>query len=557
MIFEAKNRCCFTRSGTLTLNGKEIETPAIFWYDSDRIDAPQWAEIRLGKDIKSGGSFFYPKEGNLPPSLIYPYFFPEEFHKFMVSTGNAEEFQIVSGKLGERYEEEKIYILANSKELYYNPRNFVNSIVKAREQIGYAPLYTPAIALPHNIPVLAYMGIDIFDSLALIMKSRDGYIFSSESYYKSDRPFNEILAHNYKVMEEELVKTRNAIQQGWLRSLAESRAAMHTELASMIRLVDSEFYEFAEKRWPINGGKIKTTCMSLDRADIRRFRERVISRYRKPGSAKILLLLPCSARKPYSSSKSHKIFRKVLNEVSNKNVVHEVILTSPLGIVPRELENFYPAMHYDISTIGKWTEDEKNMLLSMLERYLKINEYDVIINHLPPEMDFVELGKKTCRKHPTDEDDLKMLKDALRVAEEYEFVGHGKRRYENASSMLLFQFGKSFIDGCSVKGKFPAYRIFCNDKQIAAYVPSRGMFSLTLAGADRIKDSYWVKIDDFTPKGSVFAAGVVDADKRIRAGDEAVVMHGGEIRAIGVAMMNGEEMAYSKRGEAVKTRHHI
>ncbi|MCD6512012.1 MAG: DUF5591 domain-containing protein [Thermoplasmata archaeon] len=557
MKFEVKSRCCFTRKGILSIFEREVETPAIFWYASKRIKAPEWAEVRLGEDIKAGGSFFYPAEGDMPSPLIYPHFFPEEFHEFMLSTGGSDTFQIVSGKIKKRYGGEKIYILANSMELYSNPRNFVNAIVNVRNSIGYSPLYAPAIALPYNIPVLAYMGIDIFDSLATIMMSREGYLLSSEHFVPSELPFEEVLMHNYKVMEEELRKTRHAIQHGWLRSLAESRAMLYPELASMIRLFDEEHYEFAEKRWPVNGGQIKATCMSLNRADIRRFRERVISRYRKPESAKILLLLPCSARKPYSASKSHRLFRKVINESANKNVIHEVILTSPLGIVPRELENFYPAMHYDISVTGKWSEDEKKMLLDMLNEYLRINDYDVIINHLPPEMDFVDIGRRTAKKHVTSEESLKMLQDALRVSEEYEYVHHGKRRYDNAHSMLLFQFGKSFIEGCNVKGRFPGYRIFCDDKQIAAYVQSRGMFSLTLAGADRIKDSYWVEIDDFIPKGSVFAAGIKNASDEIRSGDEVVVIHNEEIRAVGVAVMNGEEMVRSRRGEAIKTRHHI
>ncbi|HEV8594454.1 MAG TPA: PUA domain-containing protein, partial [Thermoplasmata archaeon] len=53
----------------------------------------------------------------------------------------------------------------------------------------------------------------------------------------------------------------------------------------------------------------------------------------------------------------------------------------------------------------------------------------------------------------------------------------------------------------------------------------------------------------------VFAVGVVRADDRIRVGDEVVVRHGGEVRAVGVAAMNPREMVDLRRGEAVKVRH--
>lgn len=52
--------------------------------------------------------------------------------------------------------------------------------------------------------------------------------------------------------------------------------------------------------------------------------------------------------------------------MQNPEVVHEVIVTSPLGIVPMELEMIYPAAHYDISVTGEWSLDEREMVKSNL-----------------------------------------------------------------------------------------------------------------------------------------------------------------------------------------------
>ena len=55
--------------------------------------------------------------------------------------------------------------------------------------------------------------------------------------------------------------------------------------------------------------------------------------------------------------------------------------------------------------------------------------------------------------------------------------------------------------------------------------------------------------------GSLFAVGVKAADRRIRIGDEAVIVADGEVIAVGVAQMCGREMEEMNRGIAVKIRH--
>ena len=577
MNFEIEERDCNSRIGWIEYKGKKIEIPGILWYSSNRIPSPNFAKIKLGIDIKSGGTFFYPKKGDLPPIISYPYFFPQGFHDFIGEWNerNANDFEIISAK-SDVTKKEKIYVIQNSIEIYSNPRNFVNAIISIRKKIGYKPLYAPAIALPHNLPILIYAGIDIVDSISLILKTRKGIYFTAEGEYNINeleeypcscqyckngiKNFEELLMHNYEVMKNELIKIKNAIKKRSLRTLVESKAAIHPNIASILRLLDIQ-YEYQEKRFPINGNKISVSCLSFNMPSIRRFRERILKRYVKPESAKILLLLPCSAKKPYSKSKSHMLFRKVINKISNRNIIHEVILTSPLGIVPREIENFYPAAHYNISVIGKWDKEEKQMLQNMLDEFLKKNKYDIIISHLPKEMDFLDIDAiSTCKEKPTYEEDLKRLEEELKITEDYEYVYPGWRRRDNVKSMLLFQFGnaaENFLDGCSIRGKFPDYKIYCDDKQVAIYVARRGMFSLTLPGGKRLGKNYWLEIDDFIPKGSVFAAGVKNADEKIRNGDEVVVFHENELRAVGVAKMNGEEMVESEHGEAVKIRHHI
>ncbi len=86
----------------------------------------------------------------------------------------------------------------------------------------------------------------------------------------------------------------------------------------------------------------------------------------------------------------------------------------------------------------------------------------------------------------------------------------------------------------------------------------RGMFSLGPEGARILaaKGAYTVETrDDFEIKGSLYAVGISKADPAIREGDEAVIVHKGEFRGVGTAVMCGREMEQSRRGVAVKMRH--
>ena len=95
-------------------------------------------------------------------------------------------------------------------------------------------------------------------------------------------------------------------------------------------------------------------------------------------------------------------------------------------------------------------------------------------------------------------------------------------------------------------------------RQVAMHT-GRGMLSLTLEGGAILSDAdaYWVEIEDFIPKGNIFAVGVADAAPEIRAGDEVVVRHRREVRAVGTARLNPREMIDLERGEAVHVRHTI
>lgn len=107
--------------------------------------------------------------------------------------------------------------------------------------------------------------------------------------------------------------------------------------------------------------------------------------------------------------------------------------------------------------------------------------------------------------------------------------------------------------------------IYLEGKRLATLRPTDGMFSLTVAGAKRILDGakhprLWVKVSKeaapFVARGkSVFAKHVVDADDEIRPQEEVIVLdEGGEVLAVGRAVLTGAEMKAFKCGVAVRVR---
>ncbi len=69
----------------------------------------------------------------------------------------------------------------------------------------------------------------------------------------------------------------------------------------------------------------------------------------------IAIFMPCAMRKPYSTSPSHRIFRKIIDSVLLPSQYH-IVIFGTCGVVPAELEEMYPYAHYRYM-LGK-EEDE-------------------------------------------------------------------------------------------------------------------------------------------------------------------------------------------------------
>jgi archaeosine synthase len=310
-------------------------------------------------------------------------------------------------------------------------------------------------------------------------------------------------------------------------------------------------YGFMERVQPVARAGIMraNSGESMQRAEVRRFAERVIERY-VPPKTEVAVLLPCSAKKPYSLSQSHRKFQQAIG-----GRAHELIVTSPLGLVPRELETVYPAGHYDVPVTGYWDAEECAVIAATLARYFHKHPYRRIIAHL--EGGALEVAQRaagqcgitleySCTEHPTGNTALNALDAAL--------TGERKIKDDRLHGMISYQFNCDVnTRGTTLRGHFPEVFYSRNSVQLFSIDTGTGMLRPTLDGWNIIPEGYRVHIDDFIPEGDILTPGVVSADPAIRDGDEVLVV-GARALGTGRAAMPADEMKRCRRGVAVRVR---
>jgi len=487
------------------------------------------------------------------------------------------------------------YVLSNARAYAGHAAAFVDAITTVREAIpADSALYLPGAATPANVATLAYAGVDLVDTDRAVVRGTQGmYLATDGDYFLEDldelpcacpacqQPREAFVRqdcaeHNVHALAAELRRVRRRIRDGRLRDYLEGQARHEQWLTATFRRLDQQ-YAYLEQRTPVlrQAGITAASDDTMGRVEIQRFAQRVTERYRNR-FRNPLVLVPCSATKPYSDSQSHGQYHDAIQWRA-----HVVSMTSPIGVVPQELETTYPAQHYDSVVTGDWSATEIEFVSDVLERYLQRNDYPKVVAHVPPEgyREIVERATAdldaepvfTVDDHPTTNDSLGNLATALEGELQYPMR---EREHNTVRAIADYQFGGGDWPGADdpdrgagdelfpeiqTESHYPKLRVHDGSgEQLAAMVPQYGLLSLTLAGGRRWVESDLpvrrVEIDDFVPHGSVLAPGVVDASDDIRPGNE-VVIEGPSAFGVGRAEMSGPEMVESTRGIASKVRH--
>ncbi|MHA1577096.1 MAG: DUF5591 domain-containing protein [Candidatus Thorarchaeota archaeon] len=490
----------------------------------------------------------------------------------------------------------------------YGRNDLNNILLKTKLPRNWLILSTGRI-LPAMIPLLFYLGFDIIDAGLADAGAADAIRFWPMSFERitsketprfcscsachshddlsllSEHQREEVLReHNSNIYRSVLSESLSSMKQGKLRWLVESFTHSSPSLASLLRHVDKQNYEFLEEFTPTTGSGMMPLIgpESYNSPAVRRYREFLADRYKPPLSKKIVLLLPCSARKPYSDSKSHKRFSfNIESAIGSKNrAIAETVLTSPLGVVPRELERGFPLANYDIPVTGFWDTEETEIASDLLSDHMKkFDESTVIVAHVSGGyLDIVKNAEPdisqtiiytTGDESASSRNSLDNLRETLiDVCELLDVKGGRPTTLEDTLRATAdFQFGLGagallIPPEARVGGKVYGTIICRLDKeQLCAFIGATGKISLTLPGAHRIAElkRYWVRFEGDTVKGStLFAIGINEADYAIRPGDEVIVIDPNDnVIAVGRSEMSGREMCDFDNGRAVSIRHKV
>lgn len=513
------------------------------------------------------------------------------------------------------------YIMEGATSFENDPVRFYRAFQNVRQSVPFdAAVWLPNMATPENIAMLVYIGADIFDTTkAVVAAHSDKYMTRSGTYnltdisnfpcscpvcygksvkdvldYDKKRRFSFLYTHNTLALDAELRLVAQKIHDGVLREYVEGQCRTQTWLTGLLRMYDADLKKMRVSPAYRSSVILATTAESQSRSEIKTYAQRIRERYTAP-EKDILVIFPCSSKKPYSISNSHQNFIRAMGR--NRAYVNEIIITSPLGLIPRELELTYPAAHYDTTVTGHWSLDERAWTQAQLKDYLLKYKYKHIIAHV--EGPYAKICKSvseelnipfefTVKKHPASHESCQSLRTALdRIVKAPENKNQDKKctlrrrssetgKADQCRAIAKYQFGSIadalFSDEWFIKANFPKYQIYSGrerikqneqkkqPEQLATLVPKYGLFSLTVYGAEKIvghqeyAGQYTVFIDDFIPKGSLLAPGVRQADPHIRPGDEVIVL-GRRVIGVGKAMIAGCEMKDATKGVCVYLRH--
>ncbi len=491
----------------------------------------------------------------------------------------------------------ELVVLGNARALWNEGAPFVHALRAVRQAVGASPLlWAPRVALPHRVPFLVYAGVDLVDTTEGVIRSAEGQyldptlgVLDAASARRegacdcpacSVDPAGPLADHALALYRRAMAETRAAARSGRLRELVEARLPAEPALAELLRHTDRELAGPLETRTPVVGTTTRPYVLAEAhrRPEMVRFRERLVERYRPPPSKTVLLLVPCSKTKPYRRSRSHRRFQGALEGLPSLERVHFVSVSSPIGLVPRELEDVAPARHYDIPVTGDWSEPERETVLRSLARMVNEGQYRSIIAHLDAEeYGFVKERLEGAARPVawTVPDDRTTSTEALgrlrRAASTFlegtSVVPGGPLAVvrEELQELASVQFGRAvaerlFAPPVRLAGRPWFQRLTDGSSDLATVREERGIFHLTVAGARRIGPPFplAVEVDPTLPlTGDLFVPGVRGADPSIRAGDSVTLLRGGELAGVGEAVLPGPLMTQLERGLAVKVRHRV
>ena len=428
-----------------------------------------------------------------------------------------------------------VVVLVDAVQLAAQPGRLIEAITTLKRRFPGALLWTPGLGGPDNVAVLAWFGVDLFDLARSRQANAAGALLTEQGPRYPVESMEEGVSMEQQVKHWELAiaSVRSALADDQLRSLVDRQSLNSPRLVEHLRRHDLHcktipglLSSHVERgfTFPCHSVSIQSDPIITD------WESFLSTQYRAPqGLDTILILLPCSARKPYRLSKSHGRFIRAIGT----SACHEVMVTSPLGLVPRDLEEVWPAAQYDVPVTGDWTGDELSRITRMFDALVSRHSYQRIINHSGIEFTHSSIDIINTREGDSagSHEALERLSQAVKEAVD-EFSARGRKTerilLDNFSSVARKQMKSDvWIDGLKVRGKPPRYRLERDGNQMALWSTDRCGFSLPKAVIPQLAELKALPEVHLRTgvqwKGDIFGALVESFDENIRAGSDLLV----------------------------------
>ncbi|MFX1443459.1 MAG: DUF5591 domain-containing protein [Promethearchaeota archaeon] len=481
----------------------------------------------------------------------------------------------------------KILNLADIFDNISNFRKIIDFVLNLKQKLdNNIILIASGRIIPNFYPILVYLGIDLVDSSFLLYLSSENFYNSleyllpiykikylpcscracrgelknlQEEKYSSEK-ISLLSLHNLISAKTYMNKIIQYLNYEDFRAFVEKSSLDDTNLISMLRILDKKYFDLIKYETPITQKNKKVNCLgslSYHRPDFQVFRERTIMAFEPEQQTRLIILFPCSAGKPYSESKSHKKFLSILRKYPEFPDFQEIILTSPLGAIPRQLENVYPANSYDISVTGDWNEEEikisADMLIKLLEKYdpdIPIichleGEYLEILNRVKKELKhkfyFTEISQSLTTKESLQS--LKSLVDS-KIKDFSPDESISKKLYlsktwdRKFNKILDYQYGKGsgikiLSNGIKIRKGKPHTHIEIlaskTNNSLGVFNYSTGQIDLSIKGASLLApSSETAKIIVFNGKkmsgNTLFRPGVLEFSQNLVPYDNVIIL---------------------------------
>jgi archaeosine synthase len=507
------------------------------------------------------------------------------------------------GSMENEEAEMPIHVLPNFNITAGNPKNLLKALIdNFLSSPVHDPLFIPGVVDHGNLELLLYFGMEIFDTIKFRSDGVKGLYHTdiapipldrlermggvsklcncSHCQVLSDTPPQEevtrsLIGHNIEMMSRRISLGISALKEGRLREVVMGRLAGNpswmSALVSIERSPDPSLIDLVPTYRKMEHSFV-TYREDLFSPDFTTWRKRIFEDYDPIPNRNILLLLPCSAKKPYSTSRTHQRIRDGLKGVKGwRSQVQQVVITSPLGAVPMELEDLYPASYYDIPVTGDWYPEEIDVSRNVVSSIYNKSRYEHIIcyhkegDQFFPDQISSDLFKGATfvdihtRAKAESVDPFHLLSTVLS-----DLMGPGKRtNYEKDDLTSLVRYSLdvdiSTIPDLKIKwskrgremrkGKDPLI-IFKKGGPIPTALGGKVLWEL-----EGEKMGKRIFIDDFKPKGTIFSQGIVSISGRIRSGDVVLVGTEGEYRGVGRALVPGSIMVEDVPGPGVQMIH--